>query len=1282
MTSKTDFISFQVANIQQLSLSKAKRFLALPLPHVSFVSETRYFPLLDPLHSCLRYFAAKDYEWISSSSSLPSSIDSLPMASGAALLVRKPHQVISTFSDFSDSLPELHCLQHRVVRATVILQHGSSSTTVDLISVYAPTYKPHNKSFITAFTTYLTLFPPSHPLIIGGDWNAVTLVGDGTSPCIPSRELINLLDEHSLKDAFVHLKEPGKGSTPSYVYTNTQRNNNRRIDALMVSSEVVPHLVSSERLPKVSSHHRIQFNLDYTSAKINKASVSFRYPGYAFNKRLVVERVTRWAAEYLSDMKNSWNSDILQINFKRYIQGRVQTDISLSHAKSLRLQAQDKPALAQEFADAAFLYRNPKDAYCPSDDNMNASKARAGKRITKDHIVSFYDGNKILTEPADLLDHSQSYFRKMFEASSSVEEVASSFHERIPPSAILSKETSIPLEGKFTEAELKKVIFKRKTGSSPGPDGFPYEFYQVYYDVLKDHLLELFNSLSDTSPPDPRLNTASIRIIPKGKSDRSLISNWRPISLINTDMKLFAHLINARLAACLPQMVHPDQTGFVNGRYVSTNLDTLDQHFYSGGDWTIGTIDFRKAFDTVSHKYIIDTLTAFGVGPIMIGRIIAIQTNANSAVRVNQDLSETFDLGAGVRQGCPLSPFLFALSLEPLLIGLRHHLDGLSRLPPDFPLDVSFPAPVKSSASGPPIQRHTPPSKLKVAAYADDMVIFMNNEEDLKMTGVLLKQFGQASCLQINPSKTVIQHVSSTLPKGTPLQASFQAVLDSHWENTPSTGCVGDIFKYLGIHFGDPTDIKTFYDKWFDALCEDIRRYPLFGLETRGRAWSLATFIFSKLIYVIPYTSITMKQLQFIVNLACKKINGQITKNITPVTHSQKKLLSPSALGGFGLLNLTTFVPNLRLIRAFRILRGHSHASNDLRTQFFNQSPESRLCHNLIVDRTSYTGPPKRAAKSTSFSWAEHNPTVATRSSSTTEPAIWSPKDYWTKASSPSFGTAMATLAEALVKAGAERKPWTNLHLTRHSPASALYTPRARVRIGYPSKDETNALISLLEPMEIPPFLPPRNATAPLCRTPDALKHLWKKDLPLLWPKNWEAAFRDAFEGQKAEVQWRKTCGSLFQFYGFDSKAAEFIHLLLLNQIAVTGPAFEGKPFELFKYNTPGCSICKHPDTQELSFSELRLHILCKCPTIDRIMAEIKSPVTRPPDLLTYAWVYSRSTATSRLGLAIWKIERGLRISGASAEDPTTRGLMGDYIRFITRGGRFQTFTIFSASLN
>ena len=161
-----------------------------------------------------------------------------------------------------------------------------------------------------------------------------------------------------------------------------------------------------------------------------------------------------------------------------------------------------------------------------------------------------------------------------------------------------------------------------------------------------------------------------ITLVPKEDGSLLDLSNWRPITLLNIDLKVASKAIAKRIEPTLPNLIHSDQTGFVKGRHLRENIrlisDVMEYTSIQNLPGILTSLDFRKAFDSIEWPFMMKTLDYFNFGNDIKHWIKIFYTNTENAVQNNGFITSWFQPSKGVRQGCPLSPYFLILSAEVL----------------------------------------------------------------------------------------------------------------------------------------------------------------------------------------------------------------------------------------------------------------------------------------------------------------------------------------------------------------------------------------------------------------------------------------------------------------------------------------------------------------------------------------------------------------------------------------------------------------------------------------
>lgn len=196
-----------------------------------------------------------------------------------------------------------------------------------------------------------------------------------------------------------------------------------------------------------------------------------------------------------------------------------------------------------------------------------------------------------------------------------------------------------------------------------GADGFSPEWYKTMESCLTPALLNTFNWVMQKKKVPPSWNEAIISLLPKEGKDRLHCNNYRPISVLNIDYKLFASILSRRLEDILPSLINKDQTGFIKQRQTQDSirrvLHVIQYAVQKKQETLVMSLDAEKAFDSVRWTFLFKVFKKFGFHKSIIELITGLYEKPVARIKINGDLTEPITLERGVRQGCNLSALFF-----------------------------------------------------------------------------------------------------------------------------------------------------------------------------------------------------------------------------------------------------------------------------------------------------------------------------------------------------------------------------------------------------------------------------------------------------------------------------------------------------------------------------------------------------------------------------------------------------------------------------------------------
>ena len=226
-------------------------------------------------------------------------------------------------------------------------------------------------------------------------------------------------------------------------------------------------------------------------------------------------------------------------------------------------------------------------------------------------------------------------------------------------------------EGNLTE----KVIYKSLISFKAGNDGLTKEFCCCFWNDIKYILIKSLCESKKLIQLCVSQRQAIIKLLKKLNKDKRYVTNWRPNSLLNFDLRTISKSLATRLKNILGKLIDDRQTAYVNegfigesGRLTDDVLTVADMEKLSG---YFLSVYFEKGFDSLNHNFLIAVLRKYSFGDDFIDWILILFNSQESCV-INRGYStKYFPLERGARQGDPISAYLFALALEIFFILIK-----------------------------------------------------------------------------------------------------------------------------------------------------------------------------------------------------------------------------------------------------------------------------------------------------------------------------------------------------------------------------------------------------------------------------------------------------------------------------------------------------------------------------------------------------------------------------------------------------------------------------------
>ncbi|CAA7042859.1 unnamed protein product [Microthlaspi erraticum] len=273
----------------------------------------------------------------------------------------------------------------------------------------------------------------------------------------------------------------------------------------------------------------------------------------------------------------------------------------------------------------------------------------------------------------------------------------------------LTRDEQRSLNKRIELIEVEEAIIRMGKFKAPGPDGFQPVFYHNCWDVIRESVTQFVLEFFESGQLSQKMNDALLVLIGKVAKPEK-ISKFRPISLCNVLFKTITKTMVNRLKKVIANLIGPAQASFIPGRLSTDNIVVLQEVVHSmrrkkgKKGWMLLKLDLEKAYDRVRWDYLEDTLVASGLSEKWVRWILECVTGPSMHVLWNGEKPEAGKPERGLRQGDPLSPYLFVMCMERLCHMIERSMEEKKWKP------------ISLSRGGP---------KLSLMCFADDLILFV-----------------------------------------------------------------------------------------------------------------------------------------------------------------------------------------------------------------------------------------------------------------------------------------------------------------------------------------------------------------------------------------------------------------------------------------------------------------------------------------------------------------------------------------------------------------------------
>ena len=354
----------------------------------------------------------------------------------------------------------------------------------------------------------------------------------------------------------------------------------------------------------------------------------------------------------------------------------------------------------------------------------------------------------------------------------------------------------------ITVKEIRTTIHKLKRRKAPGPDSIPMEIFKEFDEESLNEVREIMQEWWDNEDiPTDELKARVVLIYKKGNTSK--YENYRPISLLNSMYKIFAAIFQKRLARGIDKFIQQTQYGFRKAKSTTDAL-FLTRRIAEYGEKTTNDVillllDWEKAFDKIDREKMHNAMESLGINIKYRNIIKSLYKNTQFKVEIDGVESEWEQQATGIRQGCPLSPYLFILVMTVMFDEIHKELGATL------------------------IEKRIPGVTFDEILYADDTICIGTDTKSINKFLKAIEEKGKEFGLKLNQTKcevvTSMRNPNVHFKDGTRVKIVEEA-------------------KYLGCHINEQSDYRKELGKRISIAMITLKKLDIFWLHSNCPASS------------------------------------------------------------------------------------------------------------------------------------------------------------------------------------------------------------------------------------------------------------------------------------------------------------------------------------------------------------------------------------------------------------------------------------------------------------